>query len=81
MTKNRFFGCLLALALLAGAFTLGVPETAQALPSNEVTTTYYSDASKTDVVGERILLCSGGWISWGIKTSYATQYSVSCNEF
>jgi len=75
MTKNRIIvGLLLVFALVAGAFTI-----AEALPSNEVTTIYYSDASKTDEVGERTLLCSGGWIKWGTTSAYANKYSVPCN--
>ena len=80
MTKKRIFGLMLALALMVGAFTLGMPQTAQACPSNEVTTTYYSDAAHTTVVGERILLCNClGYATWGVKTPYYTVDSLSCS--
>jgi uncharacterized protein DUF6289 len=80
MSKNRIFGLLLALVLLVGAFTIAVPNTAQALPSNEVTTTYYSDATLTNVVGEHILLCTGGYYDWGQRTAYKTVDSISCRD-
>jgi Family of unknown function (DUF6289) len=79
MTKKRIVGCLLALALLAGIFTLAAPKIAEALPSNQLTITYYSDASQETIVGERTLACTGGWYSWGITTSYRTSDSVPCD--
>jgi Family of unknown function (DUF6289) len=80
MFKNQIFGLLLALALLTGVFTLALPENAQACPSNEVTTTYYSTAAKTTIVGERTLLCDcGGIIGWGSQTAYHTKTSFPCN--
>lgn len=51
---------------------------ARALPSNEVTTLYYSDANKTQVVGGRILLCSGEKGSWGRSTQYISRESEPC---
>jgi hypothetical protein len=82
MFRNRIFGLLLALALLTGAFTLALPKNAQACPSNEVRTTYYSTAAKTTVVGQKTLQCDClGYTSWGIQTSYYTQTSYPCYDF
>ncbi|QSQ23378.1 hypothetical protein JY651_51335 [Pyxidicoccus parkwayensis] len=40
-------------------------------------TTYYSDAAKTNVVGERGCDC-GAWIRWGSTSGYYDLYSGTC---
>jgi hypothetical protein len=50
-----------------------------ALPSNEVTTTYYNDAAHTTVVGEKTLLCQGGISKWGRVTRWYERSSTPCN--
>lgn len=68
------------LALLAAIVGLALSARgASALPSNEVITTYYSDASRTTEVGERHLFCTGQTVRWGTTTKYATQVSFPCN--
>lgn len=59
---------------------LGISLTAHALPANEVTTTYYSDRSKIEVVGEVILYCTGQKSQWGRRTPYGTQTSEPCHQ-
>lgn len=79
MDKKRIFGLMLALSLLAGAFTLGLPQPAQACPANETVYTYYSDASLTTAVGHRIILCNClGTASSGTRTRYFTVDSLPC---
>jgi hypothetical protein len=55
---------------------LGTAAGAQALPSNEVETAYYSDASRTDEVGGFIRGCDGSLSAWGKQTRYATRTST-----
>lgn len=70
-------GCLLSISL--ATLALGVTTTVMALPAQEVTTTYYSDSSKTEAVGETILLCNGQRAKWGKMTGYAIRSSSPCN--
>jgi hypothetical protein len=63
-----------------GIATLGIALTAHALPANEVTTTYYSDRSKAEAVGEITLYCTGQRSQWGRRTPYATQTSDPCDQ-
>lgn len=63
------------LALLTLAW---VPLSVLALPSNEVTHTYYRDASKTQIVGIRILSCSGERVNWGSQTTFVKKTSERC---
>jgi hypothetical protein len=39
--------------------------------------TYYSDATKTTVVGERSCDCSN-WVRWGTTTAYYDLWSGTC---
>ena len=81
MNRRKTFGLMLSLAALAGVLTLSAPKSVQACPANETTTTYYSDATLTNVVGERTVLCNClGTTSWGNRTAYYTVNSISCNE-
>ncbi|MGF1604236.1 MAG: DUF6289 family protein [Thermosynechococcaceae cyanobacterium] len=61
------------------SISIGFGAIAQALPSQEVETIYYSDSQKTDEVGGAILLCSGGRSTWGQVTRYSTRRSSPCN--
>ena len=58
---------------------IGSAQKATALPSNEVTTTFYGDAKKTNEVGEMILSCNGGHSMVGRRTAYASRSSIPCN--
>lgn len=86
LTLNpRILGLMLALALLAGAFTVLTPGTAEALPHYETHTWYYSDSTHTTLVGERHLYCDGSKEgSWGVTSSYkvsSTPYACSTYPF
>jgi Family of unknown function (DUF6289) len=65
-----------ALPLLA----ISTSQNAVALPANEVTTTYYSNVSKTNEVGELTLFCNGQRAMQGRKTAYASRSSSPCNS-
>jgi hypothetical protein len=39
---------------------------------------YYSDASKTQLVGDRQCYCDGSTSQWGRVTAYYTFSSISC---
>ena len=71
MTRRIRIWVLLGLLVVGGSSLL-------ALPPNEVTWEYYSDATFTELVGERILFCSGQWWSWGVRTSYYYTWSTPC---
>jgi hypothetical protein len=62
MTRRIRVFLLLAL-LLVGTTSLF------ALPDHEIYYEFYSDASYTELVGERFITCFGIY-SWGIQTSY-----------
>lgn len=66
-----------AVSAVAGFFTAG---TTYALPCNEVERIYYSDATYSTVVGERILFCNGQTWKWGSVTSYVQVYSTPCGN-
>lgn len=53
---------------------------AVALPLNEVTTTYYETAAKTNEVGSSTLLCNGQRIREGRVTRYSSRTSEPCNS-
>jgi hypothetical protein len=69
----------ISLSAAIAVATLGFTATVHALPSQEVTTTYYSDESKTEEVGELTLLCSGQRLQSGKRTRYATRSSSPCD--
>ena len=83
--NTRILGLMLALTLLAGAFTVLTPGTAEALPNYETHTWYYSNAAHTTLVGERHLFCDGSKEgSWGVTSSYkvaSTPYVCSTYPF
>ena len=53
---------------------------AYALPSNEVETTYYSDASMATEVGGSFLACQGGFNRWGKYSRYRVRFSTPCTN-
>ena len=65
---------ILSLLFLVSAFA----GTAYALPANDVTTSYFSDAAKTKLVGTVERTCAGGTIVFGRKTAFSTRTSDSC---
>ncbi len=66
--------------LTYSAILLGLATAAQALPTNEVETTYYSDATRTDEVGGLFRGCDGSLSAWGKRTRYATRTSTPCSS-
>ena len=52
---------------------------ANALPANEVFTTYYSDLSMTKAVGTSHLFCSGRFTRTGRITAYSESFDTPCN--
>ena len=71
MTRQMRIWVLLALVALGTTSLL-------ALPPNEVYWEYYSDYTYTNLVGERILFCSGQTWQWGVRTSYYYTWSYPC---
>jgi hypothetical protein len=69
----------IALAML-GLMTVFGPASVQARPSNSVETDYYADRQKTRLVGHTELLCSGGVVRQGRRTSFFTRTSSPCGR-
>jgi hypothetical protein len=69
--RKSFLYVLLGITFFSGVVL--------ALPANEVTTTYYSNAARTEIVGEKTLLCQGGISKWGNVTQWYERSSISCN--
>jgi hypothetical protein len=66
---------LVAFAAALALVTLAVPPTpAQAGDGREKYTEWYSDATKTEVVGWRQDYCGGVSESWGYQTSYSQAW-------
>ncbi len=71
---KKFLGAAAILSLAS------LPLPAQALPSQEINTVYYKDASKTEVVGEFTLLCNGQRYSNGQRTNFKTTFKSPCSS-
>ena len=63
---------------------LTVSVAAVALPDEEITRVYYSDASMSSQVGEKMVtLCGGGIVNyqvWGVTSSHYRTESLRCNR-
>lgn len=59
---------------VAGLTFFAAQTTASAAPAGNCT--YYSDASKTTVVGQFGKDCCNNTVAWGVKTSYYTCSSA-----
>lgn len=77
-TRLKNVAFLLAVFCLAAVAGFLVGEDALALPPNEVETYYYSDATYSQQVGWKILLCNGSRYQEGTTSSYAQYYSTPC---
>jgi hypothetical protein len=75
---RKLFLLLGSVALLAASFVLTAPRPASALPSQTCDCEYYSDATYTNQVGEKIIFCNGGVSRWGSTTSYVQCYCDPC---
>lgn len=72
---GAFLTAVFCLAAVAGFFVGGE---ALALPPNEVETFFYSDATYSEQVGWRILMCDGTRYQEGLVTDYRQYYSTPC---
>jgi ABC-type enterobactin transport system permease subunit len=77
--RFRLIGLAVALALVAAVLSGPVTPAAQAAPQNEIHTLYYSDASKTNLVGEKIRFCYDPIYQWGQVTSYYSVFTEPCS--
>jgi hypothetical protein len=69
---------LAAIALLAASFVLTAPRPAAALPSQSCDCIYYSDATYTVEVGEKIVYCNGHIERWGTTSPYVSCWCEDC---
>ncbi|GGL38818.1 MULTISPECIES: DUF6289 family protein [Caulobacter] len=76
MRPSKTFKILALSVVAASALAAGV---AFALPTHEVETYYYSDASHTEEVGHTLLACNGHFFSNGVQTAYADVTSTPCD--
>ncbi|MDQ1739255.1 MAG: hypothetical protein QOE53_907 [Pseudonocardiales bacterium] len=83
MKLSRLFGRVaITLALAISALTAAPVVSANAgwLPGDnqEVTTTYYSDATRTVVVGQTVYGNCGNDYSWGDDSAYLSRTLTDC---
>ena len=77
-SKKKLFTVLFAVALVVvGSASLLAPG-AESLPSQEVTTVYYSSPAKTAIVGIKILSCYGGIGQQGSTSAYYDRFEEPC---
>ncbi|GAA1999438.1 DUF6289 family protein [Catenulispora subtropica] len=74
---------LVVAALLGGAAVAALPAApAQAIGAcrlnSECVTTYYDNASHTEVVGQITVFCDGQTSDWGTRTGFAVVQNVPC---
>ena len=67
--KKKLTLAVAGLAALASAGTAAV----WAVPSEAFLVVFYSDASKTQIVGELEYVCGSRFYSWGKRTAYTTR--------
>jgi hypothetical protein len=78
-TLRLRLGAIAVVLALAVGFGYGFfVDEASALPANEVERLYFSDATYSNQVGERLLLCDGHLYIWGIVTSYKLTVTTPC---
>lgn len=63
--------------LLAATLFVSLPQPSQAAGSY-CETTFYSDATHTTIVGERIKTCSGSVFTWGTTSAYKVTACEPC---
>ena len=71
LNRTLIAGLVALAALSASAIVVGAP-------SNDIDTVYYSDAAKTNMVGESELFCTGKHDRWGRTTPYYTVHKFPC---
>ncbi len=62
--------------LLIAAGVIGLSTAAIAGPKFLIETVYYSDATKTVIVGESIQSCNGNYFTTGQQTQYSSNIAV-----
>lgn len=84
LVKSRLtkFVALTSFTLALAFFSFSVPlrsNTVPVSPPCSSVTEFYSEASHTNLVGERYINCSGPMTGWGIITNYQIAYTTgSC---
>lgn len=68
------------LAAVAVGFAAGYAPEALALPTQETSTWYYSDASMTELVGRRYLSCESDTDNWGVITQHYRRRVGPCTS-
>lgn len=78
--QKRLYAGLVTAAVVTTCTVLAGPlaPAASALPANEVFTRYYSNASKTKIVGTSHLFCSGRLIKKGRTTAHLDFVETPC---
>ena len=78
---RRFTTALLLALAVAGASAALIPGSTDAVPQKAVFSSFYSDASFSTEVGERIALCNGAHVNWGVITPYQEYYEEPCGVY
>lgn len=82
LTLNHYRRTLIALAVLIALLTLGfLAQTARANfppPGYEDRRYYYSDSTKTNLVGGWWFDCNQEIRTWGQQTGYVSYYRTQC---
>lgn len=90
MKRTKMFlrsrGALLAIVVVALGSVLGLltpPDIAQSAVCafRPITRNYYSDATYTNLVGQRGIDCNCNEFSWGITTAYVKNTTQCCPYF
>jgi hypothetical protein len=76
-TKRRVWKMMGVLALLALSLFMASPRTSSAAGSY-CETTFYSDATFTTIIGERIKTCSGSVFTWGTTSPHKIHACEPC---
>lgn len=71
LNKTLILGLVALSALTASAITISAP-------SYDIDTVYFSDAAKTQMIGEHELYCTGRHDSWGRTSQYYTISKFPC---
>lgn len=78
--NRKSFLATAVLSLVIAVFSLVIfPLPGVALPSKSIMKTYYSNASKTEIVGRYFLGCTGGGRLIGRETPYYITEDLPCN--
>lgn len=73
---KAIFRLALGLCVVAVGAVLAAPP----LPTHEVTTEFYANAQRTELVGESFVSCSGVTVKWGRTTPFKERSSEACDN-